>query len=155
MAAHFIAAGVLGEAAGVRYLDERPGLGIESVGLGVFVDIWPSFVERGVREVLVGRKAAAGASPVHDSIEGIGSCPTSDDLLDLERLPAEAVMMCMPRLSVVVAKLLPVLNGPSRLEVQLNEPLRSPSRSSIAVPVNKTVAPWVNVAPFAGDVMPP
>jgi glutathione reductase (NADPH) len=36
---------------------------------------------------------AAGASPVHDSIPGIGDCPTSDDLLDLTSLPDEAVMI--------------------------------------------------------------
>jgi glutathione reductase (NADPH) len=36
---------------------------------------------------------AAGASPVRDSIPGIETCPTSDDLLDLRALPADALVI--------------------------------------------------------------
>jgi glutathione reductase (NADPH) len=36
---------------------------------------------------------ATGGSPVHDSIPGIETCPTSDDLLDLTALPAGAVLI--------------------------------------------------------------
>jgi glutathione reductase (NADPH) len=41
------------------------------------------------RHVLI----ATGAAPVRDSIPGIGSCPTSDDLLDLQALPARAAII--------------------------------------------------------------
>jgi len=36
---------------------------------------------------------ATGASPVRDSIEGIQTCPVSDDLLDLATLPAQAAVV--------------------------------------------------------------
>jgi glutathione reductase (NADPH) len=36
---------------------------------------------------------ATGAAPVRDSIPGIDSCPTSDDLLDLQSLPARAAII--------------------------------------------------------------
>jgi glutathione reductase (NADPH) len=36
---------------------------------------------------------ATGASPVRDSIAGIGACPTSDDLLDLAALPERAAII--------------------------------------------------------------
>jgi len=41
------------------------------------------------RHVLI----ATGAAPVRDSIPGIDSCPTSDDLLDLQSLPARAAII--------------------------------------------------------------
>ena len=57
-----------------------------------FVD--PHTVEVGGRRVSARHIViATGASPVHDSIPGIESCPTSDDLLDLTALPASAVLI--------------------------------------------------------------
>jgi glutathione reductase (NADPH) len=41
------------------------------------------------RHVLI----ATGAAPVRDSIPGIETCPTSDDLLDLQSLPARAAII--------------------------------------------------------------
>ena len=39
---------------------------------------------------------ATGARPVRDSIEGIGDCPTSDDVLDLQAVPAASTRTCAP-----------------------------------------------------------
>ena len=36
---------------------------------------------------------ATGATPVHDSIPGIETCPTSDELLDLQALPTQAAVI--------------------------------------------------------------
>ena len=55
----------------------------------------------GAHTVVVGNRrltaqyllVATGAAPVRDSIEGIEICATSDELLDLEALPAEAAVI--------------------------------------------------------------
>ncbi len=41
------------------------------------------------RHILV----ATGAAPVRDSIAGVADCPTSDELLDLQQLPAKAAVL--------------------------------------------------------------
>jgi len=49
---------------------------------------------------------ATGASPVRDSIAGIASCPTSDDLLDLTALPAQAAIVGGGYIAVEFASML-------------------------------------------------
>ena len=55
----------------------------------------------GPRRVRVGERVlsakhiliATGATPLHDSIPGIETCPTSDELLDLQALPTKAAVI--------------------------------------------------------------
>jgi len=54
------------------------------------------------RHVLV----ATGSAPVRDSIAGIESCPTSDDLLDLNHLPAQASVIGAGYIGVEFASML-------------------------------------------------
>jgi glutathione reductase (NADPH) len=49
---------------------------------------------------------ATGASPVRDSIAGIASCPTSDDLLDLTALPERAAIVGGGYIAVEFASML-------------------------------------------------
>jgi len=49
---------------------------------------------------------ATGASPVRDSIAGIAECPTSDDLLDLTALPAQAAIVGGGYIAVEFASML-------------------------------------------------
>lgn len=49
---------------------------------------------------------ATGASPVRDSIAGIASCPTSDDLLDLSALPERAAIVGGGYIAVEFASML-------------------------------------------------
>jgi glutathione reductase (NADPH) len=49
---------------------------------------------------------ATGASPVRDSIAGIGACPTSDDLLDLTHLPERAAIIGGGYIAVEFASML-------------------------------------------------
>jgi glutathione reductase (NADPH) len=56
---------------------------------------------------------ATGAAPVRDSIPGIGACATSDDLLDLTALPAQAAVIGGGYIAVEFASML------TRLGVQV------------------------------------
>ncbi len=49
---------------------------------------------------------ATGSAPVRDSIAGIESCPTSDDLLDLNQLPAQAAVIGAGYIGVEFASML-------------------------------------------------
>ena len=63
---------------------------------------------------------------------------------------AEAVIVCVPRLSVEVLKLAPEPIAPSMLEVQLSEALMLPSSGSMAAPVKLMETPGENVEPSGG-----
>ena len=63
---------------------------------------------------------ATGAAPVRDSIPGIETCPTSDDLLDLAALPARAAVIGGGYIAVEFASLL------ARLGVQVAQYYRAP-----------------------------
>lgn len=58
---------------------------------------------------------ATGGSPVRDSIDGIGLCATSDDLLDLRELPREAAVVGGGYIAVEFASML------ARLGVRVNQ----------------------------------
>jgi len=67
---------------------------------------------------------ATGASPVRDSIAGIAPCPTSDDLLDLTRLPDRAAIIGGGYIAVEFASMLARLGVPVTLLYRDRLPLR-------------------------------
>ncbi len=87
--------------------------GVELVaGHGRFVD-GPHVVVNGQRLSARHFIIATGASPVRDSIAGIATCPTSDDLLDLTSLPERAAIVGGGYIAVEFASML------ARLGVQV------------------------------------
>src|SRR5262245_52900387 len=67
---------------------------------------------------------ATGASPVRDSIAGIDSCPTSDDLLDLGALPERAALVGGGYIAVEFASMLARLGVRATLLYRSHLPLR-------------------------------
>ena len=67
---------------------------------------------------------ASGAAPVRDSIPGIESCPTSDDLLDLRTLPAKAGIIGSGFIAVEFASILARLRVKVSLFYRAHLPLR-------------------------------
>jgi glutathione reductase (NADPH) len=67
---------------------------------------------------------ATGARPVRDSIEGIGDCATSDDLLDLEAMPAEIGVVGAGYIGVEFASILARLGTKVHLFYRDRQPLR-------------------------------
>lgn len=67
---------------------------------------------------------ATGGRPVRDSIEGIGDCPTSDDVLDLEHLPAEVGIVGGGYIAVEFASILARLGSKVQLFYRDRQPLR-------------------------------
>nr|WP_246312039.1 glutathione-disulfide reductase [Aquabacterium terrae] len=67
---------------------------------------------------------ATGASPVRDSIPGIAGCPTSDELLDLEALPAQAAVVGAGYIAVEFASMLARLGVEVTLLYRDRLPLR-------------------------------
>lgn len=67
---------------------------------------------------------ATGASPVRDSIEGIAGCPTSDELLDLRELPADATVIGAGYIALEFASMLARLGVAVRLVHRADLPLR-------------------------------
>ena len=86
----------------------------------------------GPGRVLVGEQAisaphiviATGASPIVDSIPGIAACATSDDLLDLQDLPAEAAVIGGGYIAVEFASMLARLGVRVALFYRNRLPLR-------------------------------
>ena len=86
----------------------------------------------GPGRVLVGEQAfsaqhiliATGASPIVDSIPGIAACATSDDLLDLQDLPAEAAVIGGGYIAVEFASMLARLGTRVALFYRDRLPLR-------------------------------
>lgn len=67
---------------------------------------------------------ATGARPVRDSIEGIGDCPTSDDVLDLQAVPAEVGVIGGGYIGVEFASILARLGARVHLFYRDRQPLR-------------------------------
>jgi glutathione reductase (NADPH) len=67
---------------------------------------------------------ATGASPVRDSIPGIEACATSDELLDLEHLPARAAVIGSGYIGVEFASMLARLGVQVALYYRAELPLR-------------------------------
>jgi glutathione reductase (NADPH) len=74
----------------------------------------------GAREILI----ATGASPVRDSLPGIDACATSDELLDLDRLPREAAVIGGGYIGVEFASMLARLGVGVHLFFRDRAPLR-------------------------------
>ena len=72
------------------------------------------------RHILV----ATGGAPVRDSIPGIDACATSDDLLDLQTLPARAAVVGSGFIAVEFASMLARLGVKVALFYRSNLPLR-------------------------------
>jgi len=67
---------------------------------------------------------ATGAAPVRDSIPGIETCPTSDDLLDLDALPRQAAVIGGGYIAVEFASMLARLGVRMALYYRDRLPLR-------------------------------
>jgi glutathione reductase (NADPH) len=67
---------------------------------------------------------ATGAAPVRDSIPGIETCPTSDDLLDLDALPPQAAVIGGGYIAVEFASMLARLGVRMALHYRDRLPLR-------------------------------
>ncbi len=67
---------------------------------------------------------ATGAAPVRDSIPGIESCPTSDDLLDLQALPKKAAVIGGGFIALEFASMLARLGVAVSLFYRARLPLR-------------------------------
>lgn len=67
---------------------------------------------------------ATGAAPVRDSLPGIEHCATSDDLLDLQALPARAAVIGSSFIAVEFASMLARLGVPVALYYRAALPLR-------------------------------
>lgn len=84
------------------------------------------------RTVRVGRRVlhaphiliATGAAPVRDSIPGIGDCPTSDELLELQTLPSEAAVVGSGFIALEFASMLARLGVAVSLFYRASLPLR-------------------------------
>jgi glutathione reductase (NADPH) len=85
----------------------------------------PKTVEVGGRPVTAHHVViATGASPVRDSIPGIETCPTSDDLLDLDALPDRAAVIGAGYIAVEFASMLARLGVAVTLVFRDRAPLR-------------------------------
>lgn len=85
----------------------------------------PHTVQVGARTLRARRLLiATGASPVRDSIEGIADCPTSDELLDLRELPADATVIGAGYIALEFASMLARLGVCVRLVHRADLPLR-------------------------------
>jgi glutathione reductase (NADPH) len=67
---------------------------------------------------------ATGAAPVHDSIDGIEHCPTSDELLDLHVLPKQAAVIGSGYIALEFASILARLGVQVSLFYRARLPLR-------------------------------
>src|SRR5687767_796778 len=67
---------------------------------------------------------ATGAHPARDVLPGLESCPTSDDLLDLEALPSRAAVLGGGYIAVEFASMLARLGVPVTLLYRDRLPLR-------------------------------
>lgn len=72
------------------------------------------------RHVLV----ATGARPARDAVPGLETCPTSDELLDLQALPAAAAVIGGGYIAVEFASMLARLGVPVRMHYRDRLPLR-------------------------------
>ena len=98
------------------------------------IEGWAQF--EGPNRVLVGQRAgervvtarhiliATGGAPVRDSIPGIEACATSDDLLDLQHLPARAAIVGGGYIAVEFASMLARLGVQVSLHYRDRLPLR-------------------------------
>ncbi len=103
--------------AGVELIEGRARLdGPQRVRIG----------EGGGERVITARHVliATGAAPVRDSIAGIEACATSDDLLDLQQLPARAAVIGGGYIAVEFASMLARLGVPVSLYHRGALPLR-------------------------------
>lgn len=100
-------------------------------GSGVtLIEGWAALA--GPNEVQVGERTysathvliATGAAPVRDSLPGIEHCATSDDLLDLQALPARAAVIGGGYIAVEFASMLARLGVPVALYHRAALPLR-------------------------------
>jgi glutathione reductase (NADPH) len=100
-------------------------------GSGVtLIEAWAALA--GPNEVRVGERTysakhvliATGAAPVRDSLPGIEHCATSDDLLDLQALPARAAVIGSGFIAVEFASMLARLGVPVALYYRAALPLR-------------------------------
>jgi glutathione reductase (NADPH) len=101
------------EAGGVTLIEGRAvldGPGCVNVGGRVL----------GARHIIL----ATGSSPVRDSVPGIEACATSDDLLDLERLPRQAAVIGGGYIAVEFASMLARLGVAVALYFRADAPLR-------------------------------
>ena len=82
-------------------------------------------VRAGARQLRAPRiLIASGATPVRDTIPGIGACPTSDDLLDLQALPASAAVIGSGFIALEFASMLARLGVAVSLFYRAALPLR-------------------------------